>query len=135
MTLFPHLSKLEAMTHFQTIVDAGCRVRNSRRIFFQTFVLISTIYLYDVVISLCLYDTGVSLGLYDTDLSEGLYDLSFLSMSLWRRFKQFRRDLTKWWRDNYDEFGEKNWQSRHLYFVTLTWGKTWRDPDRYEGIN
>ena len=52
-----------------------CRVRNSDVLFFfQTLVSISTIYLYDVVISLCLYDTGVSLGLYDAEVSLGLYD-------------------------------------------------------------
>ncbi len=86
-----------------------------------------SICLYDAVISLCLYDAEVSLGLYDSDLSEGLYDAGSNNFDIgvfWQK-----------WRDNYDEFGEKNWQSRHLYFVTLTWGKTWRDPDRYEGIN
>jgi hypothetical protein len=71
------------MTHFQIVVD---QVPGSNSdvlfFFFQTLVSISTIDLYDFVISLCLYATEVSLGLYYVVISLGLYDVSFLSMSL-----------------------------------------------------
>jgi len=56
---------------------SNCLIKHFILFFSQTFVLISTIYLYDVVISLGLYDTEVRLGLYDAEVSLGLYDGSF----------------------------------------------------------
>ena len=49
-----HSSKLEPMTHFQTLLTPGAGF--SIYIFFQTFVSISTIYLYDADLSVGLYD-------------------------------------------------------------------------------
>ncbi len=65
------MGKLEPMIPFQILCFNDARFRH---IFFQTFVSTSTIYLYDIIISLCLYDTEVSLYLYDV-ISLSLYDI------------------------------------------------------------
>ncbi len=73
--------------------------------FFQTFVSISTIGLYDLsFLSICLYCTNVSLGLYDTDVSLGLYDAD-LSEGLYDAGSNNFDIGVFWqnWRDNYDD--------------------------------
>jgi len=63
-----HLSKLASMTLFKMCSTRQEPLKNSTY-FFQTFVSISTI---------CLYDVDISLGLYDVSfLSICLYDGTF----------------------------------------------------------
>ncbi len=72
------------MTLFLNVFyDAG--VKNNYAVFFQMFVSISTIGLYDLsFLSICLYDIVISLGLYDTEISKGLYDVE-VSLGLYDR--------------------------------------------------
>ena len=82
LRLSSHLGKLEPMTLISKFFCSYDAEFNYDELdvyfFFQTFVSISTICLYDLsFLSICLYDTEVSLGLYDTDISLGLYDRSW----------------------------------------------------------